>query len=263
MGVHVSIHDVSPAWEREVEVALELCHAVGAKPALLVVPNFHGAAPLTDTPAYVDRLRALQREGHEILLHGYYHQSGVAPLTGSASTGNGGGSESPANQNGHAAPTGLRKLFAQRVVSAGEAEFSDVSEAEASRRIDDGKRVLVDAGLTPVGFVPPAWSMPPWMIEVLASRGFAYTEDHMRVYEPTTSKKRASLVLNYASRTPSRLFSSVAWVRVSRPAERLMPARAALHPADMRAKFLRSETVALLDWARSRGFLGTCASMLS
>ena len=258
MGVHVSIHDVSPAWAREVEVALALCHAVGAKPALLVVPNFHGQAPLTDSPAYVDRLRALAADGHEILLHGYYHQSGVAPLADANAHVNANGSHGA----GHAAPTGLRRLFAQKVVSASEAEFSDVSEAEAIRRIEDGQRVLRDAGLSPSGFVPPAWSMPPWMLDVLASRGFDFSEDHFHVYAPTQKKKRPSLVLNYASRTPSRLFSSVAWVRVSRPLERMVPARIALHPADMRAKFLRSESVDVLSWAQRRTFLPTVASLL-
>jgi hypothetical protein len=41
MQVHVSLHDVSPARRAQVEAALELCHRWGAKPALLVVPNYH------------------------------------------------------------------------------------------------------------------------------------------------------------------------------------------------------------------------------
>ncbi len=36
MAVHVSLHDVSPAWEPEVELALERAHAHGVRPALLV-----------------------------------------------------------------------------------------------------------------------------------------------------------------------------------------------------------------------------------
>jgi predicted deacetylase len=250
MPVHVSIHDVSPAWAREVELALELCAEASVKPALLVVPNFHARAPLTDAPKFVDRLRALAERGHEVLLHGYYHQSGVAPLA-------------TAERDGHAAPSGWRKLFAQRVVSAGEAEFSDVSEAEATRRIDDGLRVLRDAKLQPVGFVPPAWSMPPWMLDLLARSGFAFTEDHLRVYDPKARRARVSVVLNYASRTPSRLFSSVAWVRVARPAERALPARIAIHPADMRVNLLRRETVSLLAWGRRRGFLPTIRELVT
>ncbi|HEX3343355.1 MAG TPA: DUF2334 domain-containing protein, partial [Polyangiaceae bacterium] len=60
MAVHVSIHDVSPAWSAEVEDALALCHAAGARPALLVVPNFHGTAPLLADAPFCARLRDLQ-----------------------------------------------------------------------------------------------------------------------------------------------------------------------------------------------------------
>ena len=247
MPVHVSLHDVSPACSREVELALSLAHEVGVKPSLLVVPNFHAKAPLGDAPAFVDRLRALERDGHEILLHGYYHLSGVAPLV------LGGG--------GRPAPSGLRRLYAQHVVSGSEAEFSDVGEAEARRRIEDGLRVLADAKLSPVGFVPPAWSMPPWMLDVLASFGLRFTEDHVRVVDPTSRASRRTLVLNYASRTPGRLATSVLGVRALSPLERLLPARLAMHPADMGFSLLRSETKTALAWARSRGFLPTVRSL--
>src|SRR5258705_553766 len=116
MAVHVSIHDVSPAWAREVDLALEMAHAHGLRPALLVGP------------------------------------------------------------------------------------------------------------------------------------GYGFTEDHMRVYDPAAKRSRASVVLNYASRTPSRLLSSVAWCRIARPARAVLPARIAIHPADMRYALLRSEVESLLAW---------------
>lgn len=236
MAVHVSIHDVSPAFEREVDVALDMAHALGIKPALLVVPDFHGRAALLESPRYVEKLRALQREGHEIYLHGYYHRA------------------RPFQE--HAAATGdtgvrarLRHAFAQRVVSGGEAEMSDVSRTEAVERLERGERVLEDAGLTIEGYVAPAWSLPSWGLELLGARGYRFTEDHVRVYDPAAKTSRASLVLNYASRSPSRLLSTVAYCRVARPAARLVPGRVALHPADMRFALLRSEARSLLAWA--------------
>jgi predicted deacetylase len=235
MAVHVSIHDVSPLWEREIDVALGMAHARGAKPALLVVPNFHGKAPLGDHPKYIDRLRALERDGHEVYLHGFYHRS----------RGWGEVDRSEAGAGGR-----LRHLFAQRVVSGSEAEFSDVSPSEAVSRLDDGERVLRDAGLTITGFIAPAWSMPPFVLKLLGERGYRFTEDHVRVYDPSHSRSRASVVLNYASRTPGRLLSSVAWCRIARPARRFLPARIAIHPADMRFALLRNEVESLLDWGR-------------
>jgi uncharacterized protein len=235
--VHVSLHDVSPAWENEVELALEMAHAHGVRPALLVVPDFHGRAPLLDHPAFCDRLRALQAEGHEIYLHGYYHRSRTWDDHAAVHAERGIGSRA-------------RYLFAQKVVSGGEAEFSDVSHDEALKRLDDGERVLRDAGLRIDGFVAPAWSMPDWVLTLLGTRGYAFTEDHLRVYDPVGRRRRASVVLNYASRTPGRLLSSVAWCRIARPARRILPARIAIHPADMRYALLRSELDSLLAWGR-------------
>lgn len=239
MAVHVSIHDVSPAWEREVDVALELAHEAGVRPALLVVPDFHGRAPLRDHPAYASRLRELQSSGHEIYLHGYYHRS------------------RPWNDATRAAPPRARGLrsrlehaFAQKVVSASEAEFSDVSREEAMQRLADGERMLEDAGLRIQGFVAPAWSMPSWVLAMLGERGYRFTEDHLKIHDPAQKRSRASVVLNYASRTPARLLSSVAWCRVARPARRVLPARIAIHPADMRYALLRSEVISLLEWAK-------------
>jgi predicted deacetylase len=255
MAVHVSLHDVSPAWEPEVEVALELAHAHGVRPALLVVPDFHGRAPLYEHPAFCERLRALQADGHEIYLHGYFHRARTWDEHASVA----------ANDAPEARPGLLsraRYLFAQKIVSGGEAEFSDVSRDEALERLDRGERVLRDAGLTIRGFVAPAWSMPAWVHELLTERGYAFTEDHTRVYDPAGRRSRASVVLNYASRTPWRLLSSVAWCRIARPARVALPARIAIHPADMRYALLRSEVDALLAWGEG-DFVETGAALLA
>ena len=235
MAVHVSLHDVSPAWENEVELALEMAHAHDVRPALLVVPDFHGKAPLLEHPAFCERLRALQSDGHEIYLHGYFHRARTWDEHATSTSSGGLGSRA-------------RYLFAQKVVSGGEAEFSDVSQEEALKRLDDGERMLREAGLSISGFVAPAWSMPSWVLGLLGERGYAFAEDHTRVYDPSAKRSRASVVLNYASRTPARLLSSVAWCRIARPARRILPARIAIHPADMRYALLRSELASLLAW---------------
>lgn len=232
--IHVSIHDVSPAWSLEVELALEACARIGSKPALLVVPNFHGKAPLLDDEAFCARLRDLQSQGHEIYLHGFFHKSRAIM------SGNGSGSSK------------LAWLFAQKVVSGGEAEFSDVTADEANERLDEGERVLARAGLRIDGFVAPAWSFPTWLLPVLGARGYRFTEDHTRVYDPKEGRARASVVLNWASRSPARLFSTVAYCRAAKHAEAFVPARVAIHPADMQFALLRAEIDAMLAWARGR-----------
>jgi uncharacterized protein len=231
MPVHVSIHDVSPVGAREVEAALEICHARAVRPALLVVPNFHGQAPLLEDTRFCARLRDLQASGHEIFLHGFFHQS----------------AESYDASSGQSR---LSWLFAQRVVSGGEAEMADVPEIEGERRMAEGHRILEQAGLRVDGFVAPAWSMPKWLLPRLADRGCRFTEDHWHVYDPAARYKRASVVLNWATRSPLRLVSAVAWCRVAKCARGRVPTRIAIHPNDMRFRLVRHEISRTLDWFR-------------
>ena len=243
MAVHVSIHDVSPAWSAEVEGALELCHAAGARPALLVVPNFHGRAPLLDDPRFCARLRELQAGGHEIYLHGFLHRSA-------------------ARYEGPSQGSRLGWLFAQRVASGGEAELSDVTPEEGRARIEQGEDVLARAGLRVDGFVAPAWSMPAWLLPHLAERSCRFTEDHLQIYDPAAGRSRASVVLNWASRSPARLLSTIAWCRAAKHARTLVPARIAIHPGDMHWLALRREVERALAWARG-DFVTTGAELLS
>ncbi|HEY3592317.1 MAG TPA: polysaccharide deacetylase family protein, partial [Polyangiaceae bacterium] len=226
LNVHVSLHDVSPAFEADVDAALELAGEYGTKAALLVVPNFHGEWPLLDHPAFVARLRDLAAAGHEIYLHGFYHQSRPRMSPELASRG-----------------LAARLLWhaAQRGVSNHEAEFSDLTPDEAAQRLDEGARVLGQAGLTIAGFVPPAWSMPRWLLPMLAERGYRFCEDHLRIYDPTSGRSRFSAVLNYATRSPARLLSTIAYCRAALPLSRIAPARIAMHPGDMRYRLVRSE----------------------
>jgi predicted deacetylase len=233
LPVHVSIHDVSPLWADEVERALSFCATAGVRAALLVVPNFHGEASLLDDRALCERLRGLQDAGHEILLHGFFHESRGHPT-------------SPGRAP---APRTLRWYVAQRLVSHGEAELLDVSADEGRARIVDGERVLRDAGLRIDGYVAPAWSMPDWLLPLLAARGCRFTEDHRRIYDPAGHRRRASILLNWASRSPARLLSTVAWCRAAKHGRAVFPVRIAIHPADMRFALLRREVAALLQWA--------------
>jgi predicted deacetylase len=222
---------VSPVWAREIEDALGLCRDHGIRPALLAVPNFHDRAPLDEDPGFCKRLRELQADNHEVFLHGFFHRSA-------------------ARYDPKVATSRWAWLFAQRVASGGEAEMSDVSETEGRQRIEAGERTLRAAGLRIDGFVAPAWSMPRWLLPWLGTRGYRFCEDHLRVYDPAAGRSRASVVLNWTTRSPARLLSTVAWCRAARHAGALLPARIAIHPADMGYLLIRREIDRLLTWAR-------------
>lgn len=215
-----------------------MCDVVGVRPALLVVPNYQGTAPLGADPAFCAWLRALQHKGHEIFLHGLLHVSRSEAATAA---------EVEAGR-----PTGLRWRFAQRVASAGAAEFADVSPAEAEARLDEGEATLKAAGLHIDGFVPPAWSMESWLLPILARRGYRFTEDHLRIYDPAAGVTKPSLVLNYASRSTPRMLSTVAYCRAARPLARALPSRFAIHPGDLTRPLLRREVRRMLAWCGPR-----------
>lgn len=235
MRVHVSIHDVSPAYEGEVIHLLDLCHARGIKPALLVVPNFHGRAPLPDAPAFVDAVRSLSAS-HELFLHGYYHRS--------------------------TAREGVRAFVDQRIVSAGEAEFSNLTIGECAELVNAGTEMMRELGLRIDGFVPPAWTMAHGLLEVLTARGCEYTEDHLTVRRPKTGETWPSLVVNFASRSRTRALTTTLFSRLSMMLSLDVRTRVALHPTDLRVPFLHGEIARLLDWAKTQE-LSTAAQLLS
>ncbi|MFI5236231.1 MAG: DUF2334 domain-containing protein, partial [Gemmatimonadales bacterium] len=78
MTLLISIHDVTPAFQAEVEALEAMCTAIGVAPALLVVPDWHGQWPLERHPAFVRWLRERADAGAEIILHGERHdESGL------------------------------------------------------------------------------------------------------------------------------------------------------------------------------------------
>ncbi len=76
MSLLVSIHDVTPALEAGVLRLWEMCAARGLRPALLVVPDWHGECPLERHPGFARWLRERAGEGAEIVLHGERHSRG-------------------------------------------------------------------------------------------------------------------------------------------------------------------------------------------
>lgn len=224
MRIHVTLHDVSSAHEREVRDAVELCASFGIRPGLLVVPRFHGGHQLWPDSAFAAWLRSLQASGHEVYTHGLEHRCVAPPQT----------------------PTGW---FRQRVVSAGEAEFAHLNATECRQALDEGDGILRAAGLRIEGFVAPAWSMSADVMRVLEERHCAYAEDHLWAYCPATRTRVFAPVLNYASRSPSRIASTVAYARAARPLGRLFPMRVAIHPGDMNKLLLVRELRGLLAWA--------------
>ncbi|AMK25325.1 MULTISPECIES: polysaccharide deacetylase family protein [unclassified Sphingobium] len=208
----LSIHDVGPRFETEVDLLLDRMtrHAGPAELAMLVVPDHWGRHPLAVGSPFAVRLRAWADAGISMFAHGWFHQDRTV----------------------HDQPVAR---FKARHMTAGEGEFLGLDGETAARRMIDGRDLIEQITGRPVaGFVAPAWLYGAPALDALGQCGFALAEDHMKVWHPPSGKVLArGPVITWASRSRARIASSLLAARVLPPVLRHAPvARVAVHPGD-------------------------------
>ncbi|MFL5493003.1 MAG: DUF2334 domain-containing protein [Gemmatimonadales bacterium] len=209
MSVLVSIHDVTPALGTGVARLWQLCIERRVTPALLVVPDWHGAWPLDRHPEFVEWLRARAAEGAEIVLHGERHDEVGLPRR---------------------MPESLRAWGR----TAREAEFLTLDAMAAAERIARGLACLRRLGLRPVGFVPPAWLAREEGHRAVGAAGLGFSEDQRIVRLFPSGRMLRSPVVRWSARSPARAWGSVAVARARWTLQRRAPLlRVALHPQDL------------------------------
>ena len=204
--VCVVLHDVAAATRPACTRTLAAIAEVGEMPVtLLVVPRHHGGAA---TPELVDWLKARQRKGDELALHGWSHRDELAP-------------------------TGLVDRLRRRVYTRGEGEFWALSEGEATRRLEAGVRWFGEQGFALAGFVPPAWLLGPGAWQALLSQRFEYTATLRElVHLPSRRAVRSQSVV-YSTSSAWRRQTSLLWNATVARMERGNPLlRVELHPRD-------------------------------
>jgi uncharacterized protein len=208
----VSIHDVSPRFEREVDLLAERLagHIGAAKFAMLVIPDHWRGAPIAGNAAFARRLRDWADQGIEMFLHGWSHKD-----------------ETPAVQ-------GMAALKGKHM-TAGEGEFLNLPQAEALARMREGRALVEDTIGRPVaGFIAPAWLYGAGAHAAMRELGFALAEDHVQVWRPVSGEVLAKgPVITWASRSKARIASSLlaaALGRAALPFTRTI--RVAVHPGD-------------------------------
>ena len=227
-----SIHDVGPRFESEIDQLVDLLGGIlgEARFALLAVPHHWGGAPLTEAKAFQAKLRQWSDLGAEVFTHGWFHKDSAD----------------------HSGMTG----FKARHMTASEGEFLGLSQAEAARRMADGRKLIEDiTGKAPAGFIAPAWLYGPGAMAALQASGFALAEDHFKVWRATDGAVLArGPVVTWASRSRGRQLSSRMVAGLARSTFHGMPvARIAVHPGDTGVPALiNSITKTLSSFARKR-----------
>src|SRR5438876_166309 len=130
----VSIHDVAPSSRALVDKTITTLGHRGVRIcSLLVVPDYHHQGLFTKDREFVSWLRDLELDGHEVVIHGYFHERPRRPKES------------------------LRDKFLTRFYTQHEGEFYDLGYDEALRRIANARDEFRAHGLNPRGFVAPAW----------------------------------------------------------------------------------------------------------
>ena len=237
--VLLSIHDVSPRFESEVDaLADRLAPAAGQRFAMLVVPNHWGDAPIIPGSAFASKLRGWTDSGIEIFLHGFCHRA-------------------------QSAPYGVFDRLRGRFMTAGEGEFLGLNRDEAVKRIDAGRALLEDITGRPIaGFIAPAWLYGPGAMQALDQCRIRLAENHWKVWAPQSRRTLASgPVVTWASRTPARLRSSL----MAAPVVCRLPMRVlriGLHPPDVRHPELMRSIDATIALALKRRRPGSYSELL-
>lgn len=218
----VSIHDVSPWTRPAVEAMLADLSSEGVTASsLLVVPDHHRRGSLAAHPDFLDWLRILQNDGHEIVLHGFYHRR----------ESRGGGV--------------LQHLVTEHY-TAGEGEFYDLSYAESRERMESGREMLRVAGLDVPGFIAPAWLLGNEAEQAARSLGFAYTTRLGGVLDLRSGAWTRSQSLVYSVRNVWRRQVSLAWNSFLASRLRRNPLmRLGLHPPDWEHRQIRTQALRL------------------
>jgi predicted deacetylase len=206
----VSIHDVAPATQARVEeIITELAHRGVAVCSLLVVPNYHRRGCSTEDRAFVRWLQELESKGHEIVIHGYFH-------------------ERP-RQEGESI---TQKLFT-RFYTKDEGEFYDLDYDEAFRRITKAREEFAAAGLTPRGFIAPAWLLGLPGERAAADADLEYTTRLTGVRDLRSGDNYPARTLAYSVRSGWRRTASLGWNNLlARQLGDAPLVRVSIHPPD-------------------------------
>lgn len=206
----VSIHDVAPATQSIVsEMIAELGRCGIYHTSLLVVPNYHHQGAAVQDQNFVSWLRQSEAAGHEIVVHGYFH-------------------ERPKSDRDDLFDRVVTRFYTQ-----GEGEFYDLGYDEALRRITAGRDEFKAAGLKPRGFVAPAWLLSHEGLRAARDAEMEYTTHLRDVVDLRSGEIFPARSLVYSVRNGWRRAASLAWnATLSRALKTSPLMRLSIHPPD-------------------------------
>ena len=222
-----SIHDVSPHTLCQTERFLDDLKKIGcATTSLLVIPDHHRRGRISGDPAFAAWLRERVAEGHEVVLHGYFHL------------------------REHDSGDGLLKKIVTQSYTAGEGEFFDLSENDARERLSLGLSEFAACGLTADGFIAPAWLLGNDAERAVRGLGFQYTTRIATVTDFKSGDVHSARSLVWSVRAGWRRVCSLAWNQCLALGLRNTPLlRVGIHPPDWEHPAIRNQILSITSTA--------------
>jgi len=208
----VSLHDAHPGSLGRIRDQVEALYRWGVDhTSILVVPEWHHGPPTAKNAGAVEQFTQWQADGHELVLHGYYH-----------------------DRQGQVTTAG--NLFWTKLYTNSEAEFLDLERELAAERIRKGRALFGRLGWRCDGFIAPAWLMARHVPATLRNQHFAYTNTLRSFHNFARSREVATQSLCWSTRALWRRQCSVGWNahllnRLLRQRPELL--RISLHPDDL------------------------------
>ena len=187
-SIVVSLHDVAPCTQQITNTIISELGAHGVRVcSILVVPDYHHEGPFAKHREFVTWLRTLEADGHEIVIHGYFHER--PPQTKET----------------------LRDKFVTRFYTRNEGEFYDLSYEEALRRITTARDEFRALGLKPRGFIAPAWLLGKEAEQAVRDAELEYTTRLRTVCDLRSESTFPSRTLVYSVHNNWRRTLSRSW----------------------------------------------------
>ena len=213
-AVVVSLHDVSPLTRAVFTAMIAELAALGvARTSLLVIPDHHHRGHMLADAGFCRWLEGLAAQGHELVVHGYYHQR-------------------PARADETWWQRGMTRIYTR-----GEGEFYDLPKNEAAARLARARAdfARLDAP-APLGFIAPAWLLGREALAAVSGAGFRYTTYLTGIQEFREAPGGdfiSSRSLVYSCRNRWRRVASLGWnALLARRLRDCQTMRLSLHPSD-------------------------------
>jgi predicted deacetylase len=206
----ISVHDIAPSTQPIAEKIIAELNRHGVRVcSLLVVPNYHHRGAAMQDRQFVTWLRDLEAAGHEVVIHGYFHNR-------------------PRVEGEN-----WRTKFITRFYTHEEGEFYDLDYDEAFERIKAARDEFLGAGLTPRGFVAPAWLLSSDAERAARDAEMEYTTRLRTVLDLRFGETFPARSLVYSVRSSWRRVVSLAWNGLLGAMLKNTPLlRLSIHPVD-------------------------------